>query len=221
MSDVPLEPAPFCSACGYDLSGAIESSKCPECGRPLVEVLVRDEGAQTARRRYQSERTFLGLPLVSVAFGRDANGKPGHAKGWLAIGDKATGVFAMGGRAFGVVALGGIAIGVLAFGGVSIGLLIAAGGFAAALGFAFGGLAVGSLAAGGFAIGYMAIGGMVIAAHGIGGFVVGGKGLPFNVNIRSLMATMLYVSLGIGVISALPGIIGALIMRGASKRNQS
>ena len=221
MSDVPLEQAPFCSACGYDLSGAIESSKCPECGRPLVEVLVRDEGAQTARRRYQSEQTFLGLPLVSVAFGRDANGKPGHAKGWLAIGDKATGVFAMGGRAFGVVALGGIAIGVLAFGGLSIGLLIAAGGFAAALGFAFGGLAIGSLAAGGFAIGYMAIGGMVIAAHGVGGLVVGGKGLPFNVNIGRLMAIMLYVSLGVGVVSALPGIIGALFMRGASKRNQN
>ena len=127
MSDVPLEQAPFCSACGYDLSGAIESSKCPECGRPLVEVLVRDEGAQAARRRYQSEQTFLGLPLVSVAFGRDANGKPGHAKGWLAIGDKATGVVAMGGRAFGVVAIGGVAIGVLACGGLSIGLLFAAG----------------------------------------------------------------------------------------------
>ena len=149
MSNVSLEPAPFCSACGYDLSKSTESSKCPECGRPLVEVLVRDEGAQAARRRYQSEQTFLGLPLVSVAFGRDANGKPGHAKGWLAIG------------------------------------------------------------------------GMVIAAHGVGGLVVGGKGLPFNVNIRSLMAIMLYVSLGIGVVSALPGTIGALTMRGASKRNRN
>ena len=108
-----------------------------------------------------------------------------------------------------------------ACGGLSIGLLFAAGGLSVAMGLAFGGLAVGSLAAGGLAIGYMAMGGMVIAAHGVGGMVVGGKGLPFNVNIRSLMAIMLYVSLGIGVVSALPGTIGALTMRGASKRNRN
>jgi hypothetical protein len=32
---------------------------------------------------------------------------------------------------------------------------------------------------------------------------------------------MLYLSLGIGLIAALPGIIGALIMRGASKRDRN
>ena len=32
---------PYCSNCGYVLAGAIESSKCPECGKPIVEVLMR------------------------------------------------------------------------------------------------------------------------------------------------------------------------------------
>ena len=32
---------PYCGNCGHRLTGLVDSSKCPECGRPLVEVLTR------------------------------------------------------------------------------------------------------------------------------------------------------------------------------------
>lgn len=213
MSNASLEPAPFCSECGYDLSKATESSKCPECGRPLVDVLMRDKAVLMLRRRYESEGTLLGLPLVSIAFGMDASGKKGHAKGWIAFGDKATGVFAMGGIAFGLVAIGGVSVGGLAFGGLSIGLFLAAGGFAAALGLALGGFAIGSFAAGGLAIGYMAMGGYVIAIHGMGGQGVVGKGLPFTINWGTFRTYIWIVFGGIGLISAIPGIILSMMNR--------
>ena len=39
-----LKDEPYCGNCGYLLKGAVESSKCPECGRPLtVGVLHRVE----------------------------------------------------------------------------------------------------------------------------------------------------------------------------------
>jgi predicted Zn-ribbon and HTH transcriptional regulator len=37
-----LKNEPYCGNCGYVLTGATETSKCPECGRPLVEVLTRN-----------------------------------------------------------------------------------------------------------------------------------------------------------------------------------
>jgi hypothetical protein len=164
--DGTVLPKPFCAACGHDLSGAVNSARCPECGRPLVEVLVRPTfGVNRSRlsRRYESRTRVLGMPLVAIATGVGEDGKPAHAKGFFAIGDIATGVFALGGLARGVVAFGGAAVGGVTFGGMSIGTFAAFGGGAVALlGSAVGGFAAGVVAAGGGAIGIFAQGGLAI-----------------------------------------------------------
>lgn len=162
-------PKPFCAACGHDLSGAVTSASCPECGRPLVEVLVREHRLGSTRR-YTSKRRVLGLPLLSIALGPDSAGKMGHAKGYFAVGDIATGVFAFGGLARGVVAFGGVALGGVTFGGLSIGTCAAFGGGAIALlGSAVGGFAAGIVAAGGGAIGIIAQGGFAMGWLARGG----------------------------------------------------
>lgn len=159
-------PKPFCSACGHDLTGAVNSANCPECGRPLVEVLVRPSFGFDRRmlsRRYESTTRVLGMPLVSIATGTGADGKRAHAKGFVALGDTATGVFALGGLARGVVSLGGASFGIVSFGGLSVGTLASFGGLSIAfLGSAVGGFAAGILAAGGGAVGLFAQGGLAI-----------------------------------------------------------
>ena len=156
-------PRPFCAKCGHDLTGAVHSAVCPECGRPLVEVLTREPRFSKMTRRYESPTRVLGLPLLSIATGPDAEGKMGRAKGYIAVGDVATGVFALGGIARGVVAMGGIAVGGVTFGGLSIGTFAAFGGGAIALlGSSLGGFSVGLMANGGLAVGALAQGGLAI-----------------------------------------------------------
>ena len=164
-------PKPYCSACGHDLTGATSASACPECGRPLVEVLVRVPFGSSSRyvgrmrptRRYQSKARVFGMPLVAIATGIDERGRPGHARGYFAFGDIATGVFAFGGVARGLVAFGGVSIGGVTFGGLSLGTFAAFGGGAVAwLGSAIGGFAIGLFANGGAAIGGIAQGGLAI-----------------------------------------------------------
>lgn len=169
---------PYCANCGYSLINLQDSSKCPECGKPLVEVLARWGGASRKAKRYRSESTMFGLPIVSIALGaRPEFGEAyGHAIGIIAIGDVARGGIAIGGRATGIVAVGGLAFGVASMGGMSIGLLSAMGGMTigafAVGGFSFGGVAtgggaIGVVAQGGMAIGYYARGGGVTAKHGL------------------------------------------------------
>ncbi|MBL9150710.1 MAG: hypothetical protein JNM94_18640 [Phycisphaerae bacterium] len=162
---------PRCFNCGHDLTGAVKSASCPECGRPLVEVLVRDESTimKLMGKRYTSKATLFGLPALSIAMGLGPDGKQGHAKGWIAIGDRATGVIAFGGMARGVVAFGGFCMGGLTFGGLSIGLFGALGGAAIApLGLALGGMAIGLLAIGGMTIGAVAVGGACVGLYAWG-----------------------------------------------------
>lgn len=151
------DESPFCGACGYVLTGLTESSKCPECGRPIVEVLRWPGKANpSSGRRYRSSVRVWGMPLVHVAMGPGPEGALGKARGFIAIGDEARGVIAIGGQATGVVALGGGAIGVFAFGGGAAGLISAIGGGAIAGGLAIGGGAgaLGTAAGGGaFAFG--------------------------------------------------------------------
>ncbi|MEM9066337.1 MAG: hypothetical protein AAGB51_12700 [Planctomycetota bacterium] len=144
---------PVCDTCGYDLTGATDTPTCPECGLPLVEVLVRSQGG----RRYRSEKTLFGLPLFDIVQEREPGEKVAKAKGIIAIGEHATGWIAIGGFARGFIAMGGVAVGGIAIGGVSIGAVGANGGLAAA----------GLFAAGGAAIaGYAGFGGVVLSHTG-------------------------------------------------------
>lgn len=155
-----INPAsPFCGGCGYDLSGVTESSKCPECGRPLVEVLRWPDraGPHGIGRRYTSPLRVLGMPLVHIALGPGPEGRMGKARGFVAVGDDAMGVIAFGGFARGVVAVGGLGAGVFSFGGLSLGLVGAVGGGAGAGGFAAGGTSLAGAAA---------VGGAALAAVG-------------------------------------------------------
>lgn len=164
--------APYCNHCGYDLSNLTESSKCPECGRPLVEVLTRGPAFLESGKRYRSKATLFGLPVIDVALGPKNGEMRGRAKGFIAIGDVATGVLAMGGIARGVVALGGVAIGGFSFGGFSFGFVTALGG-AAIGGIAMGGGALGGVAQGGGAAGFVAQGGAALGYYARGGTAYG------------------------------------------------
>lgn len=141
---------PYCGNCSYSLKGLTESSKCPECGKPLVEVLERASFMQVGKR-YTSKVRIFGLPLLSVARGPAENEKFGRATGIIAIGDVATGILAMGAVARGVLAFGASAFGLVAIGSMAIGLV------------AFGGLSVGLIAIGGLVIALAGYGGVVLA----------------------------------------------------------
>ena len=160
---------PYCGNCGYELSGLVDSSKCPECGKPLVEVLSR---IGKWGRRYRSQTTLFGLPIVDVAYGPVPGEKSGHARGVFAFGDRATGLVAMGGFARGLVAIGGFAIGAITLGGFSLGLVSAIGGVAVGA-FVYGGVAIGLVASGGLAIAIIAVGGMPIGYAAAGGAPIG------------------------------------------------
>jgi len=152
----PEYDGPYCAVCNYPLEGLTESSKCPECGGPLVEVLRWPNAPSPATgKRWRSEATYRGKPLIHVAFGPGPDGPYGRARGFIAVGDQAVGFIAVGGGARGVVAFGGGAIGVFAFGGGAAGLVSAMGGGAVGGVFAIGGGVLssgGAVAGGGFGL---------------------------------------------------------------------
>lgn len=163
---------PFCGNCGYQLTGLTDSSKCPECGRPIVEVLQRDQPLPHGRR-YRSATRVFGLPLVDVAIGPHGKERLGRARGIIAIGDIAVGFVAVGNLvAVGILSFGGVAgLGVLSLSALAVGI-VALGGLAAG-GYAYGGLAAGVIATGGFAAGWLAVGGMAIGHYAAGGAAIG------------------------------------------------
>lgn len=167
-----MDREPFCRHCNYSLVGLTESSRCPECGRPIVEVLERRGTFFPMGKRYVSPVRVFGLPLVHIALGPSDNERRGVARGIIAIGDVAIGFLAIGGVSFGGIALGGMAVGLSAIGGMAIGLLIALGGGAVG-GLAVGGGAVGGIAVGGGAAGFVAQGGGAVGVYACGGGAYG------------------------------------------------
>jgi hypothetical protein len=73
---------PYCGNCGYSLRGLTESSKCPEGGRPIVEVLQRDRFVPRGKR-YKSQTVLFGWPLVHVALGSHEDEPHGKARGGI------------------------------------------------------------------------------------------------------------------------------------------
>ncbi len=161
---------PYCGACGQRLTGLVDSSKCPECGRPIVDVVTR---AGKLGNRFRSQATLFGLPLVDIAFGGTHDEPTGSARGVFAFGDKARGCVAVGRTsATGIVAIGGFARGVFAIGGCSFGLVSS-----------LGGVSVGGLAAGGLVLGLLAFGGLcagVVAAGGVAAGLYARGALPIG-----------------------------------------
>lgn len=142
---------PYCDNCGYSFVGLTESTRCPECGEPVVEVLMRDRLQGPQSRRYESERKVLGLPLISIAVGPARGERVGKPVGIIAIGDFPRGVIAMGGVSLGVISFGGVSVGLISCGGVALGALLGLGGVATGL-FALGGLAIGGFTYGGLSL---------------------------------------------------------------------
>lgn len=166
---------PYCAVCGYVLTGAVDSAVCPECGKPLVEVLMRRTNEETlASFSYvrRSEATLFGVPLFCAAYGRDEQGRRHIARGFIAVGEVAIGVIAFGNVAVGVVAVGAVSIGVATLGGLAIGAVTALGGMAVG-GMAVGGWSVGLLAMGGGAVGVVATGGGALGWCAQGGGAIG------------------------------------------------
>ncbi len=123
---------PACPNCARSFAaGAVV---CPHCGA----------GVGAAGYEWRSARSWLDVPLVHVAFGRDAQGKVRVARGVIAIGQQAVGVVAVGIVARGVIAVGLVALGLVALGFVSVAAV------------ALGVNAVGAAAFGVVAAGYMA-----------------------------------------------------------------
>ena len=121
--------------------------------------------------RLRSSSSFLGYPVVDIAYGRDNDTGEirGHAKGVIAFGDTATGLFAFGRYSRGLIfAYGLYAVGFASFGLLSCGIigcgLISCGIFSA------GGLAIGWYACGAIAIGYKAVGLIAFGIHPFGAY---------------------------------------------------
>ncbi len=208
----------YCGNCGYILTGLTEASKCPECGRPIVEVLTRKPFKRLGKSiRYRSATQMFGLPLIHVAIGPDPERgeAKGKARGIIAVGDIAVGGIAVGGVSLGVVSVGGMSVGVASLGGMSVGALTALGGCSVG-GFAVGGGAVGGIAAGGMAIGAVAQGGVAIGVYARGGrpigpyLVSGTRQDPQAVKVFDTLSPLLGSSTGWGAFQFTGGFIANL-----------
>ncbi len=142
---------------------AAHSPKDDPNNSPLRKRLEASGYTQMEGRRYTSAARFLNVPLIDIQFADptfqgEIPTPTRPAFGWIAIGDRATGLlFAFGGMAKGLIAIGGFAVGGVAIGGFSLGAV------------SIGGFALGALALGGGAIGYDALGGFALAFNSAAG----------------------------------------------------
>lgn len=135
---MPLET---CRECKNPVSP--NARVCPQCGAPYPARKVWNGTGY----EWKSQASYLGIPLVHIAFGRDANNKLRVAKGIIAIGQ----------FAIGLIAIAQFGIGILfGFGQFIIGFTALAQ-FALAAYFGVGQIATGYTAIGQIAIGYYAL----------------------------------------------------------------
>jgi len=136
-------------------------SPCPNCSEPLPPryAVCPHCGARkfiAHGYEWKSRGTWMGEPLIHIAFGCEPTGRPRTARGMIAIGQRAIGGIAIGIVAAGFLAVGVVAAGVLSIGVVAIGLAVACGVNAV------GTIAIGVVAAGWKAGGVTAIGEKVL-----------------------------------------------------------
>ncbi len=140
MSFAPMNPC-LCRQCQQSVTP--ELVNCPNCGAPRpAQQEWNGEGYE-----WSSTGTWMGYPLVHIAFGCGPDGKARVARGVVAIGQRAKGVIAIGIVATGFLSIGVFALGVLSIGVVSVGL-----------GAALGVNAVAPLAIGVTAFGFVTVG---------------------------------------------------------------
>jgi hypothetical protein len=121
----------LCPNCASELPPRLVA--CPQCGaRTLAPVGYE----------WKSRLTWMGAPVLHVAFGCDATGRAHLARGVIAIGQRAVGGVAIGIMATGFVAIGLVGVGAFSFGVVAVGAVAACGVNA------FGFIAIGVVAAG-------------------------------------------------------------------------
>ena len=144
---VPVVSMTECRECHRAVS--TQASACPHCGAPQPA----DSGWGGTGYEWKSEATFVGVPWVHVARGRDANGRRRVAKGVVAVGQ------------FAVVAvtIAQFGIGVVFGFGQFVAGLTAVGQFAGGALFGLGQFASGEMAVGQFAAGVW-----VLAQFGLG-----------------------------------------------------
>lgn len=111
MSIAPATPV-LCRVCQAEVLAA--DLTCSHCGAPRpARAAFHGEGYE-----WRTTATWLGSPVIHVAFGLDAEGRPRVARGVIAIGQRAR-----GGVAIGIIATGFVAIGVVAVGLFSVGIV--------------------------------------------------------------------------------------------------
>ena len=138
-----------CRECEADVSPNARS--CPHCGAPFPG----NPDWKGWGYEWKSPATYLGYPLIHIAFGRNASGKLRVAKGVIAIGQFAIGAVTI--AQFGVGLLFGL-------GQFMLGLTAIAQ-FAVAFYFAIGQFAAAYIAIGQFALGYYALAQIGYAHH--------------------------------------------------------
>jgi ribosomal protein L37E len=136
-----------CRECGEQVSDTAKI--CPHCGAPHP---YKEEWKGWGYE-WKSESTFLGYPLVHIAFGKNEKGRLRVAKGVIAIGQFAIGAVTIAQFGIGFLfGFGQVILGMTAIAQLAITIL-----------FGLGQFSVGYIAIGQFAIGYY-----VLAQAGFG-----------------------------------------------------
>ena len=140
-----------CAQCGGAFGGP--TPLCPYCGAPHAFATP----ALAPGYEWKSRWTWLGAPVLHIAFGADEEGKLRTARGLVAVGQRA-----VGGLSFGIIASGFISCGIVSCGVISFGVISFAAVAAVGLN-AFGPIAYGVTAVGYYAGGLAPLGWKALA----------------------------------------------------------